>query len=125
MTDENYKFEVGKEYKMRGGLVATILDVNYKGGGGYKIAGKINKDGCEQVMVWRSDGAVFPSKNSHPYDLMPPVETKELWVNVFTSHVVWWGAKDDAMRYMLNDDRIGTIHIVIEGGDFTIEKVAK
>jgi hypothetical protein len=115
------KYEVGKEYKMRGGLVATILDVNYKGGGGYSIVGKTNKDGCEQVMAWRSDGAFFPSKNSHPYDLMPPVETKELWVNVYpyTDH----RTRASADKYAVCD-RIGLLKITITGDDFEVEKVA-
>ena len=119
-----YKFEVGKEYKTRGGLVATILDVNYKGGGGYSIVGKIHKDGCEQVMAWRSDGSFISLKYKHPCDLMPPVEAKEIWVNVYAvgSPGIWhdrWLADEHAA-----DTRIGLLKITITDDDFEVEKVA-
>jgi len=74
-----YNYEVGKEYKTLGGYIATVLDVNYNGGGEFKIAGKINKGGLEYIITWKSDGSYNILNNSHPYDLMPPVETMRRW----------------------------------------------
>lgn len=88
MTDINYKFEVGKEYETRGGYVATILDAHFNGRGAYTIAGKIKKRGFEELILWESDGTFFDKAQSHLYDLMPPVETKELWVNVYSGYTL-------------------------------------
>ena len=117
-----YEYKVGEWYKTRDGLEAQVLDVNYESAGcGRLIVGKIKRDNGEDLITWESDGT-FLGGMSNPYDLLPPVERKELWVNVHPECAVIWGSKEDA-EYLAGPGRIGMMHIVIEGNDFTVEKV--
>ena len=118
-----YQYEVGKEYKTRGGYVATILDANFKGHSGKLIAGKIKIKGGEFVYTWYHDGFYWCSKTEHPYDLMPPVETKELWINVYDEFGGIWSNKELADKHAA-DTRIGLLKITITGDKFEVEKVA-
>lgn len=124
MTDTNYKFEVGGWYRMRDGLSAQILDDNFKGPSGQVIAGKLrNKDGNEFTLAWYGNGRCIKDQESQ-YDLMPPVETKELWVNVYPSSGIGdYESKSIADEYAVHS-RIGLLKITIAGDDFTVEKVA-
>jgi hypothetical protein len=55
---------------------------------------------------------------------MPTVERKEMWVNVYSGYTIAWPSPRLAER-KVGRDRIGVIRIVIEGDDFTVEKVMK
>ena len=117
------KYEVGKEYRTRGGLVAEILDVNFKSSLG-NILGKIRDEtGFEIVGHWLGNGRSVVN-STHENDLMPPVETKELWVNVYPSSGIGdYESKSSADEYAVHS-RIGILKITIAGDDFTVEKVA-
>jgi len=47
-----------------------------------------------------------------------------MWVNVYKGHVGAFALSRHANRHA-GPERIGLIHIVIEGDDFTVEKVMK
>jgi hypothetical protein len=119
-----HQFEVGKWYKTRGGHDALIYDVNFKGVDGYTIRGKIKFDIYDVFSGWRSDGAFRPSGTEDPRDLMPPVEREEFWGNVYVGYIRSWPSSQIAEK-RADPDRIGLIHIVIEGDDFTVEKVMR
>ncbi len=85
------------------------------------IIGKIRINGREEVRTWTKDGR-YSNNGPNGYDLMPPVERKELWVNIHSEHAVIWRSKEDA-EYLAGPGRIGMMRIVIEGDDFTVEKV--
>ena len=57
---------------------------------------------------------------------MPPVKREELWVNVEVVSdrymFFYWHSKDQADNN-ITGDHFGMIRIVIEGNDFTVEKV--
>ena len=118
-----HQYKVGEWYKTRGGHEVLVLDVNYKAEHGRMIIGKIKRDNVEELIIWESDGT-FLGGVSNPYDLMPPVERKELWVNVYNSHhgSNAWSSKELADKHADND-RVDLLRIVIEGSDCTIEKV--
>ena len=118
-----HQWEVGKEYKTRVSYVATILDVNFKGCAGESIIGKVKIDGREIACTWDCDGFYWCSKTEHPYDLMPPVETKELWINVYDEFGGIWSNKEVADKHAA-DTRIGLLKITITGDKFEVEKVA-
>lgn len=123
MTDTNYKFEVGEWYRIRDGLSAQILDANFKGPSGQVIAGKMrNKDGSEFTLAWYGNGRCIKDQESQ-YDLMPPVETKELWVNVYPQPgLCEYKSRSLADEYA-DPNRIGLLKITITGDDYTVEKV--
>ncbi len=118
-----YEYKVGEWYKTRGGFEAQVLDVNYKSEHGRMIVGKIKRDNGEGLITWESDGTLLGGM-SNPYDLMPPVERKELWVNVYNSYhgSNAWSSKELADKHA-DDDRVDLLRIVIEGDNCTAEKV--
>ena len=118
-----HQWEVGKEYKTRGGAVATILDVNFKGRAGESIIGKVKIDGREIVFTWDCDGFYWRSKTEHQHDLMPPVETKELWGNVYKDCVVEMHLSPTIANILAEEGRIGLVKITITGDEFEVEKV--
>ena len=117
-----HQWEVGKEYKLRNGDTAEILDVNYRGNRGKNILGKIKRHN-EEVITWESEGSFAGEKYKHRYDLMPPIKTKELWVNVYNGYGGIWSEKEIA-DYNAASDRIGLVKITITGDEFEVEKVA-
>lgn len=122
MTDMNYKFEVGKWYKTRNGWDAQIWGDHFKGPHGERLAGKIqDKDGVERVRSWQSNGS-YIKNTTHAYDLMPPVETKEYWVNVYGGYCSDYKSKSCADD-CADDNRIGLLKIITTGDEYTIEKV--
>ena len=118
-----HQWEVGKEYKMRNGDTAEILDVNYRGYRGKNILGKIKRHD-EEVITWESDGSFAGKKYKHKYDLMPPVETKELWGNVYKDCVVGMHSSLTIANTLAGEGRIGLVKITITGDEFEVEKVA-
>jgi hypothetical protein len=119
-----HEYKVGERYKTRGGQDALIYDVNFNGPHGYTISGKIKGDDYETCVRWDSGGAYWPTRygiEDHR-DLMPPVKRKEFWVNVYKGSVDAWDSSQLAEKHA-GPGRIGVIHIVIEGDDFTVEKV--
>jgi len=116
-----HQYKVGEWYKTRGGHEVLVLDVNYKAEHGRMIIGKIKRDNVDELITWESDGT-FLGGMSNPYDLMPPVERKELWVNVYNSYTQSWSSKELADKNA-DHDRVGLLRITIEGDDFTVEKV--
>lgn len=114
-----YQYEVGKEYKMRGGLVATILDVNFKVSHRRKIAGKIKIHNDELLITWQMDGTFEGKKQPHGYDLMPPA--RKALVNVYKNGS-YHPSKKEADRSAL-PGRIGLLKITITGDEFEVEKV--
>jgi hypothetical protein len=117
-----YEYKVGEWYKTRVGYEAQVFG---KGGGmwgGLKVFGKIKVGDQEERVTWCGDGSFYSKETQHKYDLMPPVERKELWVNIHSEHAVIWRSKEDA-EYLAGPGRIGMMRIVIEGDDFTVEKV--
>jgi len=122
MTDTTYKWEVGKWYKTRNGLDAKISDDDFKGPSGCSLAGKIqDKNGVECVCTWHEDGS-FKNQESE-YDLMPPVETKEFWVNANLSGMFYGYKSKSNANANADHDRIGLLKITITGDDYTVEKV--
>ena len=125
-----YEYKVGEWYKTRGGHEVLVLDVNYKAEHGRMIIGKIKGDNGEELITWESDGT-FLGGMSNPYDLMPPVERKEFWVNVYEDFAIDWASKELADKCARKESsdrcvagaRLGLIRIVIEGDDCTVEKV--
>jgi len=116
-----YEYKVGEWYKTRGGFEAQVLDVNYKSEHGRMIVGKIKRDNGEGLITWESDGT-FLGGMSNPYDLMPPVERKELWVEVYDGYTQSWSLRESVDK-RADDGRVGLLRIVIEGDDLTVEKV--
>lgn len=118
-----HQWEVGKEYKTRGGYVATIFDVNFHGRNGRTIIGKVKAYGREEIFVWKSDGSFLGKEHPDNYDLMPPVETQEIWVNIYPAK-----ARHSSPRAWADeaagDNRIGLLKITITGDEFEVEKVA-
>jgi len=115
------EFKVGECYKTRGGYEAQVLDVNFNSGGPMTIIGKIRINGREEVRTWTKDGR-YSNNGPNGYDLLPPVEHKELWVNVNKRQAAIWSSKQKADRGA-DSTRLGLIRIAIEGDDFTVEKV--
>jgi len=117
-----HQWKVGEWYKTRGGDDAQVLDVDFKNKEG-AILGKIRySEEDEDYGTWYKDGN-WKLWSEHKNDLVPPVERKELWANVYKN---WLSCpektKDEAKKSALSEC-IGMIHIVIEGDDFTVEKV--
>jgi hypothetical protein len=117
-----HQYEVGKWYKTRGGHDVLIYDVNFKGPNGYTISGKIKGDDYETCVRWQSDGAYWPNGIEDLRNLMPPVKREEFWVNVYKGHTCNWPSSQLAEKHA-SPARIGVFCIVIEGDDFTVEKV--
>ena len=119
-----YEYKVGEWYKTRGGYEAQVLDVNFNSGGGKPLLGKIKFDDREVPYTWKKDGNWSQAGTPSEYDLMPPVERKERWVNVYKECVGSgsWSSKERAEENA-DCNYIGMIRIVIEGDDFTVEKV--
>ncbi len=120
-----YEYQVGEWYKTLGGFEAQVLDVNYKSAGhGQRIVGKIKRDNGEGLITWESDGSFVGEKQPNQYDLLPPVERKERWVNVYKECVGSgsWSSKERAEENA-DCNYIGLIRIIFEGDDFTVEKV--
>ena len=123
MTDTNYKFEVGEWYKTRNGWSAQILDDDFKGPDGKVLVGKVqNEIGFEFVRAWHEDGRWSKDRESG-IDLMPPVETKELWVNANLSGMFYGYKSKSNANANADHDRIGLLKITITGDDYTVEKV--
>lgn len=117
-----HQWEVGKEYKMRNGETVEIMDVNYRGLSGQSILGKIKRYNYDEVITWGRDGSFASEKRKHGHDLMPPVETKELWINVY-GEFGGWSNKELADKQAASA-RIGLVKITITGDEFEVEKVA-
>jgi hypothetical protein len=123
MTDTNYKFEVGR-YKTRGGFEAQVLDVNFNSVGGKVMLGKIKLNDYELACTWEKNGKKhFLNDSPSECDLMPPVETKEIWLNVYPEPALChYKSKSLADEYS-NINRIGQIKITITGDKYEVGKV--
>ncbi len=73
--------------------------------------------------MWKSDGLFWHKESPHKYDLLPPVETKELWINVYDEFGGIWSNKELADKQAAST-RIGLVKITITGDAFEVEKVA-
>jgi hypothetical protein len=117
-----HEWKVGEWYKTRGGYEAQVFDVNYKSERfGQRIVGKIKRDDADLLVTWWSDGT-FVGGMSNQYDLLPPVERKELWVEVYDGYTQSWSSKESVDK-RADHGRVGLLRITIDGDDFTVEKV--
>jgi len=124
MTDTNYKFEVGEWYKTRNGWSAQILDDDFKGPDGKVLVGKVqNEIGFEFVRAWHEDGRWSKDRESG-IDLMPPVETKEFWINLYGDYISGGYASNPIADEFASNRRIGLLKITITGDKYEVEKVA-
>jgi hypothetical protein len=121
-----YEYKVGEWYKTRGGHEAILHDVNFKGQGGLTLLGKVKLDSYEMACNWTKDGR-YSIHAPTDFDLLPPVERKEFWVNVYKTRPgsSAWLSKENADICRARGGGIGLIRITIEGDDFTVEKVRK